>query len=399
MQKKYLVLGLGKSGKAIAFYLLNKNKKFIAVDNYLVEDEEIKILKQNNVEIFTNNNIDFQDIKKVIVSPGINSNHEIIKKAKKNNIEIISEIEFASKFIKNKCIAITGTNGKTTLTKLICHIFNENNIPAIALGNVGVSLTSYLDKINPKEIIVLELSSFQLERMHTRFVDIAIITNITPDHLDRYASFEEYAYTKLNIMNCLKKGRILYTPKKVIKRYFVLNNKINIKEVKDDVEDIAKQICFDLKLSKENIINAIKTFKKVEHRLEFVREIKGICFYNDSKATNVASVLYAVKKIKKPIILIVGGFDKGFSYKIWQKAFLNRVKFVIAIGRSAKKIKMELAGFNVQILNDLESAVKKAFFLAQKNENILFSPGCSSFDMFDNYEHRGKVFKQLVNSI
>lgn len=397
MQKKYLVLGLGKSGKAACFFLLDKNKKIIAVDNNLKEDEEIKKLKKN-IEILTNNNVDFSSIEKVVVSPGVRPDHEIIKRAKKKNIEIIGEIELGCRYLKNKCVAITGTNGKTTLTTLVYHILNENKIPAVALGNIGIGLTSFLDKISPEDVVVLELSSFQLETMSAKFIDFAVITNITPDHLDRYQSFQKYALTKLNIINCLKKDKILYTTKKVIKRYF-LNNKINIKEVKEEIEDIAKEICLDLKVSKENIDKAISTFKRIEHRFEFVREIKGVCFYNDSKATNVDAVLYAVKKINGPIILIAGGVDKGCSYKVWKKTFGDKVKHIIAIGQSAKKIKFELTGFDVQIFDDLNSAVKKAFFLAQKNDCILFSPGCSSFDMFNNYEHRGEVFKKIVNSI
>jgi UDP-N-acetylmuramoylalanine--D-glutamate ligase len=399
MKKKYLVLGLGKSGKAACNFLLNRNKQVIAIDNNLIEDDEIRKIKQNNVEVLKDNSIDFKNIEKVIISPGINPNHEIIIKAKKNNVEVIGEIELGCQYLKNRCIAITGTNGKTTLTKLITHIFNENGLKAVALGNVGLSLTSYMDKLKEDEIVVLELSSFQLETMHTKFIDSAVIINITPDHLDRYKTLKEYAIAKLNIVNCLKKDKILYTNKKVIKRYFVLNDKINIKEVDDEVDDIAKEICLDWKISEENIDNAIKTFKRIEHRLEFVREINGISFYNDSKATNVDSVIYAVKKIKMPIVLIAGGVDKGFPYKIWEKPFKDKIKYIIAIGQSANKIKMELPGFNVEIMNDFESAIKKAFSLAQKNEAVLLSPGCSSFDMFKNYEHRGEVFKKIVNNI
>ncbi len=399
MEKKYLVLGLGKSGKAACSFLLNRKKQIIAVDNNLIEDEEIKKLKQSNVEVLKDNNVDFKNIEKVVISPGVNPNHEIVKKAKENNIEVLGEIELGCKYLKNKCIAITGTNGKTTLTKLICHILNENNKKASALGNVGISLTSYIDKLQEDEIVVLELSSFQLETLYTKFIDAAVIINITPDHLDRYKTLQDYAVAKLNIVNCLKKDKILYTTKKVIKRYFVLNNKINIKEVKDEVDDIAKEICLDWQISKENIDRAIKSFKRIEHRLEFVREINDVSFYNDSKATNVDSVLYAVKKIKTTIVLIAGGVDKGSTYKIWKKSFKNKVKHIIAIGQSANKIKLELVGFDVQIINDFELAVKKAFSLAQKNDCVLLSPGCSSFDMFKNYEHRGEVFKKIVNSI
>lgn len=399
MEKKYLVLGLGKSGKAAINLLLSKHKKVIGIDNNLIENEEIQRLRQLNVEILKDNNIDLSHIEKIIISPGVNPNHEIIKKAREYNIEVLGEIQLGCQYLKNKCIAITGTNGKTTLTKLISHILNENKIKAVPLGNVGVSLTSYIEKLKEDEVVVLELSSFQLETMYSKCIDAAIIINITPDHLDRYETLKEYATAKLNIVNCLKNDRFLYTTKEVRKRYFVLNSKINIKEVENDVDEIAKVVCFDWGIEKEKIDKAIKTFKRPEHRLEFVREINGVNFYNDSKATNVDSVIYAVKKINTPIILIAGGIDKGFPYKIWNKFFKNKVKNIIAIGQSANKIKNDLKGFDVQILNDLESAIKKAYSLAKKDDSVLLSPGCSSFDMFKNYEHRGEVFKKIVNSM
>ncbi|NGX34981.1 MAG: UDP-N-acetylmuramoylalanine--D-glutamate ligase [Candidatus Anoxychlamydiales bacterium] len=420
MKNIYLILGLSLSGKAAAFFLLNQNKKVFAIEDNLKIDDEIKLLKKQNVKIFGSKDflnkkvLDAEKIEKVIISPGFNPNHEIVKFLIKNKIEILSEIELGARFLKNKrkrknfknkIIAITGTNGKTTLTKLIEHILNENNIKAKALGNIKIPFTSYLTKIffnksqslkKIDELFILELSSFQLEKMNTKFLDAAIITNISPDHLDRYPNFQSYAKAKFNIIKCLKNKKNLYITKKVLKSFIVKNTKINIKEVKEDVKDIAIKICLDLKIAKKNILNAIKTFKTLEHRLEFVREIKGVYFYNDSKATNVESVIYAVKKIKKPIILIVGGMDKGFSYKIWNKYFKDKVKYVLAIGKSSKKIKEDLTGFDVQIIKDLNKALKKAFSLAKKEDRVLLSPGCSSFDMFNNFEHRGESFKDFV---
>lgn len=400
MQKKQLILGLGLSGRAAAFFLLSQNKKVIAIDNNLKEDDEIKKLKKNkNIEIFKKNLVDFSKIERVIVSPGIDPKHEILKKAQKNNIEIISEVELGALFLKNRCIGITGTNGKTTLTKLITHILNENNIQAKALGNIKTPITSYINQADIDDILIIELSSFQLEKMYTKFLDAAIITNITPDHLDRYLSFEDYVEAKLNILRCLKNEKFLYATQKVLKTFIVKNSNINIKEVKEDLVDIAIDVCMDLSIEKENILKAIKTFKKVDHRLEFVREIKNISFYNDSKATNVHSVIYAVMKIQSPIILIAGGVDKGSGYNEWKKVFENRVEYILLIGESSKKIEKELKGFKVQICSSLKIALEKAFSLAKKNYSILFSPGCSSFDMFKNFEHRGEEFKKIVNRL
>ena len=400
MQKKHLILGLGLSGRAAAFFLLSQNKKVIAIDNNLKEDDEIKKLKKNkNIEIFKKNLVDFSEIERVIVSPGIDPKHEILKKAQKNKIEIISEVELAALFLKNRCIGITGTNGKTTLAKLITHILNENNMQTKALGNIKTPITSYINQADRDDILIIELSSFQLEKMYTKFLDAAIITNITPDHLDRYLSFEDYVEAKLNILRCLKNENFLYATQKVLKTFIVKNSNINIKEVKEDVVDIAIDVCMDLSIEKENILKAIKTFKKVEHRLEFVREIKNISFYNDSKATNVHSVIYAVMKIQSPIILIAGGVDKGSCYNEWKKVFENRVEYILLIGESSKKIAKELKGFKVQICSSLKIALEKAFSLAKKNYSILFSPGCSSFDMFKNFEHRGEEFKKIVNRL
>ncbi|NGX44066.1 MAG: UDP-N-acetylmuramoylalanine--D-glutamate ligase [Candidatus Anoxychlamydiales bacterium] len=418
MKNIYLILGLSLSGRAASFFLLNqrKNIRVIAIEDNLKEDVEIRLLKKQNVKIFNSKDFienfsDLNKIEKAVISPGFNPEAKIVKIIKKNKIEIFSEIELGARFLKenkiykNKIIGITGTNGKTTLTKLIEHILNENKIKAKSLGNIKIPFTSYLTKIllknnnveNQKETFILELSSFQLEKMKTKFLDAAIITNITEDHLDRYPNFKAYVDAKLRIVKCLKNRKNLYVTKKVLKSFIVNNSKINIKEVKEDIEDVAIKICLDFKIVKKNILCAIKTFKSLEHRLEFVREIKGVYFYNDSKATNAHSVIYAVKKIKGSIILIVGGKDKGFSYRIWNKHFKDNVKYVLAIGESSKKIKEELIGCRVQVIKDLKTAIEKAFSLAKKEDRVLLSPGCSSFDMFKNFEHRGDSFKKFVS--
>ena len=399
MKKKYLILGLGKSGISAAKFLLNQNKKIIAFEDN-EKNEAIDFLRKKNVYVLTNiENINFDEIEKIIISPGISQNHEIIKKAKKLNIEVIGEIELSCQFLKNKCIAITGTNGKTTLCSLITNILNFCKKKAVSLGNIGNSLSSYLINPNIEDIIVLELSSFQLETMKTKCFDVGIITNISEDHLDRYSSFQEYVNAKLNILNCLKNKSVFYGENKVLKS-LPLNRKINIRKISSELEDIALKVCCDLGIEKEKILEAIKGFKSLEHRIEFVKEINGVYFFNDSKATNIYSVIYAIKKINdKKIILIAGGKDKGFDFKVWKKHFFN-VKKIIAIGESADKIKSDLNGFlDVMIVKDLKLAVKEAYSRAEKNDAILLSPGCSSYDMFESFEHRGKEFKKLVNCI
>ncbi|NGX56311.1 MAG: UDP-N-acetylmuramoylalanine--D-glutamate ligase [Candidatus Anoxychlamydiales bacterium] len=390
--KKYLILGLKKSGIAAAFFALHKKIDIICFDDNLENNSKIENLKNNNV-VVTNDisKINLNKICTIIKSPGVSNNHEIIKKAKINNIEIISEIEFGFKYMQNKCIAITGTNGKSSLTTLITHILNENNIQAISLGNIGLPLTQYL--INPKEeIVVLELSSFQLENIYSKKVDIACITNIEEDHLDRYDSFLSYANSKLNILKILKNDFLFFTTKKV-------KDEFNLKKANlciDDIFDFAKKI---LKSFKIDFAKAIKTFKNLEHRLELIYDRNEIKIYNDSKSTNINSVIYALKKIKRCDILILGGYDKGNSFTILNKFITNKIRYTIAIGDTRFKIVKELKKNKVEIINNFDIAINRAIMLSKKGDTILFSPGCSSFDMFKNFEHRGDEFKKIVSQI
>ncbi|OGN65823.1 MAG: hypothetical protein A2888_02940 [Chlamydiae bacterium RIFCSPLOWO2_01_FULL_28_7] len=394
MKNKYfLVYGLGKSGLAAIDLLLNDSKEIIAVDKNL--DENIKNKYKNVLFFNENENIDLSNVQTIILSPGISSDNNLIKKAKEKNIEILSEIELVLRKIKTKCIAITGTNGKSTLTSLITHILNYNNIKAVACGNIGYPLSkAFLEQKDT--IFVIELSSFQLEILKSKRFDAAIIINITPDHLDRYKTFKEYEEAKLNILNGLKKNKSLYLPKQLLKK---INNNINLKIIRNNLLEIAKKVCSDLNIKKNNIDEAIKTFKSLEHRIEFVKEINNIKFYNDSKATNIDSLIYAVKQFENKIILIAGGIDKNLSFKKCSKYFQNKVKSIIAIGNTKHKIKDELKEFNVMLEESLKDAILKAFSLAKSSDVILLSPGCSSFDMFKNFEDRGQQFKKLVNSL
>ena len=393
MEKKCLILGAAKSGIAAANFLLSLNKKIILVDKDTSKDE-IKIFK--DIEIFKDDaDIDFEKIEIVILSPGISSEHKLVKEANKNLVEVIGEIELGVRFIKNRVIAITGTKGKTTLTSLITHILNFSNIKAKALGNIGEPLTKYLLNWDIEDTIVLELSSFQIESLKKRFIDIAVIINIMPDHLDRYESFEEYKKAKIKIIEHLKDDGILYTTDEVLK---FLNIK-NVKIVDEELNLIAKKICLDLKVDKVMIDNAIKTFIRPKHRMEFILEIDGVKFYNDSKSTNIESTIYAVNLLKENIILIAGGVDKKLNFDKWKSAFKSRVKKIFALGEVANVIKKELENFDVEICFSLKEAVEKAFFFADKKDSVLLSPGTSSYDMFKDFEHRGNEFKKIVNNL
>ncbi|MBN2478923.1 MAG: UDP-N-acetylmuramoyl-L-alanine--D-glutamate ligase [Parachlamydiales bacterium] len=406
MQKKYLILGLGISGISAAYFLLKKQENVILVDRIKKnDDEQIKDFISKGAEFYLEDEFLFSNfsnkIEKVIVSPGIPQNNKILKQAKDKNIEVIGEIELGfQSFLKGKCIAITGTNGKTTLTMLITHILNCANKKAAALGNVGNPLTGYLSQ-NPQngDFVVLELSSYQLETLKSKKIDVGIIINITPDHMDRYESFSEYKNAKLNIFNCIKDNGSFYSTNEILKDNFFKNSNIKINEIENDITNIAIRVCLDLNIDASIIADAIKTFIRPKHRIEFVNEKNGISFYNDSKATNADSTIYAVNILKKPIILIAGGVDKKLSFDCWNDNFSNYVKKIFAIGDASKNIKKDVKKIDVEILNSLDCAIEKAYSMAKKGDVILLSPGCSSFDMFKNYEHRGEEFKRIVNNI
>ncbi len=388
MKKTYLILGFGKSGKAAGYFLLKNNEKVIAFDDRYIKDEKIYVYQNYK-------DINFENVKTLVISPGISNKHIIARLAIENNIEIISEIELGFRYLKNKCIGITGTNGKTTLVSMISHILNDNNIKAKALGNIGNSLTEYLMNFDENDVLVLELSSFQLEHVMTKVLDIACIINITPDHLDRYDNFLSYVKAKINILNILKNENNFFASRDI--GDYLSKEKCNL--ISDDLSEIAKSICVKFDLSKKEIKDSLKKFKRPPHRLEFVAKKNNVSFYNDSKATNIESVIYAVNNFNKNIIIIVGGKDKKLSYKKWNNVFKNKIKHIIAIGQAAEKIREDLQNFNVEIFNSLDLAVSKAFKIAKKKDIVLFSPGCSSFDMYKNYEHRGEEFKRIVYTI
>ncbi|MCF8412192.1 MAG: UDP-N-acetylmuramoyl-L-alanine--D-glutamate ligase [Melioribacteraceae bacterium] len=378
----------------------------------------------------------------MVLSPGVPSSSKVVKNALDKNIEVISELEFASYFCKAKIIGITGTNGKTTTTKLCEHTFSTAGIKCFAAGNVGLAFSEVVLEATENDVIALEISSFQLDHIKKFRPDVAIILNITPDHLDRYENnFMKYASAKMritenqthddyfvynsddNIINTMISG-----VKAVKVRFglnenlhegcYILNNKFHFEENKKDQEIISvKQFALKgkhnylnamsviaaaklLNLKNTDIKKAMQTFSGVEHRLEFVRELNGISFINDSKATNVDSVWYALQSFKNPLRLILGGIDKGNDYERIAELVIKNVAKIYAIGSSAEKIeKFFKDKVEVECFTDMNICVNKAYQDSKKKEVILLSPACASFDMFNNYEHRGEVFKEIVMSI
>ena len=437
------ILGAVRSGIAAAKLAKRMNAvPFVSDLSSSIEESSLKELSELSIEyeIGSHSNRVF-DCSFIITSPGVPSDSSILSEAKKRNIKVISEIEFASWFNKGTIIAITGTNGKTTTTCLCQHVLDKCGKKTYLAGNIGIAFSDIADRVKENEFVALEVSSFQLDHIDTFKPKYAVILNITPDHLDRYEeTFEYYVGSKFQIITNHDHSDFLIFnsddevvnefPKRNSLKYeislsnidgdgsYIQGNKIffssdnQINEVGGieslslrgehnqynslAVITIAKLIGID----NESILKAIISFTGVEHRLELVKVIHGIEYINDSKATNVESVWYALRSFDKPILLILGGKDKGNDYSRIRPLIKNNVKKIYAIGSSSEKVYKEFSDIvTVEKVMTLEDCVTKSYRDAEKGEVVLLSPACASFDMFNNYEHRGKVFKNAVESL
>ncbi len=440
--KKITVLGAVRSGIGAA-KLIKRLGGIPFISDFSPKE---KLVPQ--IEIIENEGIAYEcgmhserafDCEFIVTSPGVPSNSFPIIEAAKRNIKVISEVELASLFCKGKVIAITGTNGKTTTTSLCAHLLNESGYKAYAAGNIGLAFSEIADLVKENEFVALETSSFQLDHIDAFKPSVSMILNITPDHLDRYEeSFDKYADAKIAVAKNQDEEDIIIlngddscTPaskinERVKKFTFSLNEKqTNGAWMQDGklfyaADGNAEEVCITsdifikgehnianalavliaakrLGVSNAKIAAAFRTFKGVEHRIEFVREYKGIKFYNDSKGTNVDSVWYALRSFEQPVYLILGGKDKGNDYNRIKEPVLKVVKKIYAIGSSAQKV---YDFFNplvaVEMVSTLEHCVIKGSTEAGPGEVVLLSPACASFDMFENFEHRGDVFKKAV---
>lgn len=410
---KILILGLGISGRATAEFLLNRSASVTAVDQrclQLVDDPNITPLIEKGLVLIKDIPVGkIQDFDQLVISPGVPPTHPVVVEAKQQRVEVIGEIELACRYLKQPMIAVTGTNGKTTVTLLIGHVLNACGIPAKVLGNGGVPLVSEIAQLD-REVVVCELSSYQLETLECKVVDAGAILNITPDHLDRYPNMDAYALAKLKLIDCLKPGKKLFVSKQVLNAFghFIKNSKENIEQIipntynsslNHDEENrlAAKRLCMEFGVSSDDFNRAEKSFVKPPHRIEFVRTSKGVDYFNDSKGTNLDSVKRAVEKMDGPTVLIAGGKEKGTSFIPWIEPFKGKVKTIVAIGEAQQRIVDELGShFTVIKRHDLKTAVETASTIADEGDNVLLSPGCASFDMFENFEERGNVFKKCV---
>lgn len=386
-----LVIGLGVSGKAAQKLLLSCKKKVIAIDDRENRGDEIALDK----------------VDQVVISPGVSLNHPLVVAAKKQKIEVLGEAELAFRYLDQFTIGITGTNGKTTVTSLIHHVLTYHGRRARALGNIGDSLSEYVLDKDLKDILVVELSSYQLETMSSQSLDIALVLNITPDHLDRYPSMKEYVEAKSNIQFCIKPEGTCYLQDvddehlTFFKKPFQKIEKAGFEEIIQEHDRkntiAAYTVCHHIGITKKQFIEALPSFRKPSHRVEFVTSLEGVDYYDDSKGTNIDAVKVAVKAMKGSVVLIAGGVHKGASYSSWISVFQNKVKHIILIGQAAIQMKQELqTTCSMQIVDSLEEAVKQAKLAASSGDSVLLSPGCSSFDMFRDYVHRGEEFKKIV---
>jgi len=446
MNKKLVILGGGESG--VGASLLAKQKGY---DVFLTDGSSLKEIYRNEL---LNAGIEFEegshtderilDADEVVKSPGIPEKNEMVKKIRAKGIGIISEIELAYRFKGNsKVIGITGSNGKTTTTALTYHICKTAGLDCAMVGNIGFSFARQV-ATDPKPLYVAEISSFQLDDIKTFRPDVAILTNITEDHLDRYEyKFENYIRSKFRIaMNQDKNDHFIYclddeVTMKYLNEFNIQSNQLPISMKKEPLNgafikdgdmyvrtgnDYVSMSVYDfalkgihnqyntmaacvaastLELRKEKIREAVTTFQSLEHRMESVATIRGVEFINDSKATNVNSTWYALESMNKPTILILGGVDKGNDYSLIVDLVKEKVKAIICLGTDNRKIHEAFGNITSPIVNtgSASESVHAAFHFAEKGDVVLLSPACASFDLFKNYEDRGNQFKKAVKEL
>ena len=446
MAKKIVILGAGESGVGAA--LLAKQKGY----NVFVSDASaIKPIFQSELEAnaipFESGTHDVERIlgaDEVMKSPGIPEENELVKQIRAKGIPVISEIEFGYRYKgASKIVAITGSNGKTTTTSLLYHICKTADQDVAIVGNIGFSFARQIAQ-DPKALYVIEVSSFQLDDIHSFRPDIAIILNITEDHLDRYNyQFEYYIKSKFRIIeNQTEKDCFIYciddevvvkhlellttntnllpfSMKQELKKGGYIKNeqmmlKIQEERVTMSIYDFAlkgKHNAYNtmaasiaastLGIRKEKIREAVSNFHSLEHRMEFVATVKGVDFINDSKATNVNSTWYALESMQKPTILILGGVDKGNDYALVADLVIDKVKAIVCMGTDNAKLIEYFKDKVAQIIevDSAKKAVNASFKLAEKGDVVLLSPACASFDLFKNYEDRGHQFKESVKEL
>ncbi len=446
MKKRLVILGAGESGVGAAILA-----KQLGYDPFVTDAGPIALEYKNDLVYFA---IEFEELQhseemilsadEIIKSPGIPEKAPVMKRIRDAGIPVISEMEFAYRFIGNsKLIAITGSNGKTTTTSLIYHICRHAAVDCALVGNIGYSFARQV-ALEPKPVYVAEVSSFQLDDINTFRPHIAVLTNITEDHLDRYEyKLENYIASKFRITENqqpedvfifnlddeitnqylstypIKSTKAPITMRKELPQgAYLMNAKMHLKwkneEMQMSVEDFAikgkhnqynsmaaSMAATAMDIRKEKIREALQTFESLEHRMEPVATIKGVVFINDSKATNINSTWFALESMNSPVILILGGVDKGNDYSLLKDLVKEKVKAIVCMGTENRKIHEAFGDIVSLIVNteNAKDAVQAAYHFASKGDVVLLSPACASFDLFKNYEDRGNQFKQAVKNL
>ncbi len=446
MSSRIVILGGGESGVGAALLAKQKGFDVFVSDGSSLKDDFRNELQLAEIEFeeLGHNETKVLSADEIVKSPGISEKNELVQKLRANNITIISEIEFAYRFINNsKIIAITGSNGKTTTAALTYHICKSAGMNCVLVGNIGTSFARQVAQ-EPFDLYIIEVSSFQLDDIKTFKPNVAILTNITEDHLDRYEyNFEKYIQSKFRIaMNQTKEDSFIYCLDdaitiKYINQFKIVANLLPISMKKETTNgafikdgemyvrtgnEYTAMSVFDfalkgkhnqyntmascvaaasLDLRKEKIREAVTSFQNLEHRMEKVAMVRGVEFVNDSKATNVNSTWYALESMEKPTVLILGGIDKGNDYTLLAELIKEKVKAIICLGLNNQKIHEAFANCTATIIDaaSANDAVVKSFQLAQKGDVVLLSPACASFDLFKNYEDRGNQFKKAVRDL
>lgn len=449
------VIGAARSGVAVAQLLSTNGAQVFVSDSSTPGNLQspppagragISNLQSLGVEIETGKHSErVFDAGLIVLSPGVPSGAPVVQEARRRGLRIVSELEVASWFCRAPIVAVTGTNGKTTTTTLIGRLLGDAKRKHVVAGNIGTAFSSVVSGLDASSIAVLEVSSFQLDEIESFHPTVAIILNITPDHLDRYDhSFEKYVASKCRVfknqtiddfliynydddttrenVHRLASGNVRIMPFGIERRFdggafidrgtvvtvidgkrteIVGSDEISIRGIHNLSNSMAAALAAQLvNVSPASIRATLRNFRGVEHRLEFVRELMGVKYVNDSKATNVDSVGCALQAFREPIVLMLGGRDKGNDYGKLRELVKEHVKAIVAIGESADKVVQAFQNIRpVTKAGSMKEAVEVASSVAAAGEVILLSPACASFDWFENFEHRGKVFKELVNAL
>lgn len=443
--KRVLVVGLGRSGQEAARFLADRGAIVNVTDARPPSafQAQLPLLMERRIglELGGHDQANFLAQELIVVSPGVAWDLDHLEAARRRKIPVVTEVELASWFVEGRLIGITGSNGKTTTTALLGRMLQASGFPTFVGGNIGVPLISAVGRTHPDTFLVTELSSFQLEAIQGLHPNVAVLLNLSPNHLDRHASFEAYVRAKAQIfrnqtsedyaiLNAddpavmklapeIRSRKLFFSRRRDLAHgLFVAGGEIrfrvrNLERALLKADEVPLQGSFNL----ENVLaaaaaaclvgadfdairRAVREFEGVEHRLEFVREIRGVKFYNDSKATSVGATAKALSVFEGGVHLILGGKDKGAPYLPLRPLLKSRVREVLLIGAAAGRMEKELQGAAELVhAGDLTTAVERAWERAQPGDVVLLAPACSSFDQFQDFEHRGRVFKEEVNRL